>query len=271
MIHSIFRNDEIIVAVKGVPYTIDQDHPNYNVIVSMLETGCDDDAMLEVLSVQKRATQMFSALSEEEIEETSEGFTYLGNKLPLDITDYLVAALERGSVDPIVNFVRRLYNNPNHDTRTRLFSFMERNKMPIDNDGRFLAFKVVCSDYKDKHTRTIDNTPGVTVPRMSWAEVDTDPTHTCSRGYHACSIDYISSFSSNGDRIVSVAIAPEDVGSIPDDYDGAKLRCRQYEVLADITESYDVDRDDTKLHVSKNAGINPSQVRVKIRSAHDFY
>ena len=209
-----------------------------------------------MVSVRGRANTLHSQLSAAGIDRSEDGhYTYLGNTLSIDLSEYMLACIDRGDSEAIIKFIKRLYENPSHDTRTRLFEFMDRNKMPIDNSGRFLAFKVVNSDYTDKHTRTIDNHPGITVPRMDWSEVDTDPTVTCSRGYHACSIDYLDFFFGHDDRVVSVAIGPEDVGAIPDDYDGAKLRCRQYHVVKDITEQYKRDYQKTKLHINSGDGI----------------
>jgi hypothetical protein len=46
---------------------------------------------------------------------------------------------------------------------------------------------------------------------------------------------------------VSVAIDPADVGAIPDDYNQAKLRCRHYEVLADITNKFNAEKSNAAL------------------------
>lgn len=271
MIHAIYREDEVIIALNGMPYTIDVDDPRYDDICDALDAE-DEAALTSLLSTKGRAANLRNDLAAEGIEVSSDGYTYKGNPLPMDLTDYIVSAIERGNTTPIVKFVKRLFENPNYDTRIRLFEFMERNKMPIDNDGRFLAFKVVTPDYMDKHTRTISNKVGTLVPRKAWSDVDTDPTVTCSRGYHACSLSYIQHFCSDGDRIVSVAIAPEDVGSIPDDYDGAKLRCRQYEVMADITESYLQDTANAKIRISSGEGLDPSaRSDYNRRYSRDFY
>ena len=255
MIHAIYRDDELILALNGVPYTIDIDDPRYEDICDAVDD--DDEELLDrLVSVRGRSNAVHEILKNSGIDRNAEGqYTYRGNPLPMDLSDYMLACIDRGSPEAVIRFVTRLYENPNYDTRIRLFEFMARNKMPIDSSGRFLAFKVVDADYKDKHTRTIDNSPGTTVPRMSWSEVDTDPTISCSRGYHACSIEYLNFFYGSGDRVVSVAIAPEDVGSIPDDYDGAKLRCRQYTVVKDITSDYEAQHQDTRLHLNGNDGV----------------
>lgn len=236
MIHSIYRDDEIIVALNGIPYTVSVDDPRYDEVVDAAMN--EDEELLEsLLSIKGRSKIMFDDLEEEGLEEVCGDYFYKGNQIAMDLNDYLGSALNSGNYMPVVRFIQRLYENPNQDTRGRLFTFMDNNKMPIDSQGRFLAFKGVRDDYRDHHSGTIDNAPGSVVPRMSWSEVDTDSRNTCSRGYHACSKDYFNSGFFNA-KVVSVAIAPEDVGAVPADYNDAKLRCRQYEVIADITDQF---------------------------------
>lgn len=257
MIHTIYRDDEVIVTSNGYPYAVSIDDKRYDDVCQAIQDK-DEAALNVLLSIKQRANTMIRDLALEGIEENkNDEYTYKGNLIAMDLTDYLRAALDSNEYMPIVRFIQRLFNNPSFDTRERLFAFMEKNKMPIDNNGYFLAFKGVAETYMDKYTGTVYNGPGTTVPRMSWDEVDTNPANTCSRGYHACSKDYLNGWVSSGDRVVSVSIDPADVASIPDDYDGAKLRCRQYTVIADITEQYNAEHEKITLH--SPGGINPEQ------------
>lgn len=240
MIHSIQRDGEIIVAVNGFPYVIAEEDPRYYDLLEALSVS-DEDTVINLLSTKKRAENMFIDLSEEGLEQVDGQYYYKGNLVPLDLGQYLANALKDGKYKAVVKFVQRLFENPSDDTRKRLFAFMQHNKLPLDDEGRFLAFKAVTHDYKDIYTKTVDNSVGVKVPIMAWSDIDTDSNNTCSRGYHACSKEYIvgpgsSDFFSGNNRVVAVAIGPEDVGAIPADYNNSKLRCRTYEVIADITD-----------------------------------
>lgn len=231
----ISRDDEVIVVLNNVPYVIySEDHRYWDVMKAIADK--DEKALYDKLSLVTRANNMHVELAEEGFEKTDDGYTYLGNPIAMDLGSYFRAALNGGTWPSVVAFIKRLFDNPSNDTRQRLFGFMETNKLPIRSDGTFLAFKVVTENYLDKHTKSVDNTPGTEVPRFPWAQVDTDPNNTCSRGYHACSKEYLSSFYCPGDRIVSVAVGPEDVGAIPSDYNNSKLRCRGYKVISDITD-----------------------------------
>jgi hypothetical protein len=151
-------------------------------------------------------------------------------------------------IETYLKFCERLQQNP--DARIRgergddgdLMAFIDYGNLPLLDDGRFVAYKVVRSDFRDKYTGTMDNSPGNTL-ELRENEVDNDPDRTCSRGLHACSREYAEGFFfSSGDRLIAVAIAPEDVRAIPKDYNNTKLRCIRYEVLFEISRD-DLERD----------------------------
>jgi hypothetical protein len=66
----------------------------------------------------------------------------------------------------------------------------------------------------------------VSMPREN---CDCNPENTCSSGLHAAGFDYAKTFSR---ILLNVKINPRDVVAIPIDYNNAKLRCCQFEVLA---------------------------------------
>jgi hypothetical protein len=247
MIPCIFRDDEVVVVLGNYPYIVSVDDPRYEAVTEAVDED-DEEGLLNILSSKRKASGMLRGLEDEGIEYSEGTYSYKGNTIAMDLNDYLAAAMDTGgSVTPIVKFIQNLYENPNHDTRMRLFGFIERNKMPLMDDGRFIAFKGVGEDYYDKHSHTVDHTPGRYIPVKDWSDVDTDSTVTCSRGYHACAKEYLDSWYAGSDRIVSVAIDPADVGAIPDDYNQAKLRCRHYAVLADITDKFNAEKSNSAL------------------------
>jgi hypothetical protein len=266
MIHSIFRDDEVIVALNGIPYTIDCDDPRYDQVCDCIELG-DEEGLIDIFSSKRKYDKLQDSLLEFGINQTVTGYSYNGTPLPMDLSSYLYDAMDTSNVGPIIKFVEKLFSNPNHATRQHLFEFMDRNKMPIDKDGNFLAYKVVSPTYMDKHTGTMNNAPGSTL-EVAWAQVDTNPEITCSRGLHCCALSYCSSFYSPGDKVVSVSVNPQDVGSIPVDYDGAKMRTRAYTVVSDITEQYLANHSHA-LRVDSN-GLDPNR-EPYVRVARDYF
>jgi hypothetical protein len=251
----IYRDDEIILAIDNVPYIISYDDPEWEAINAALEEGYDDDELLAIISSAGKMADLQRELEASglSIDPFTDQLTYEGNVIPADLSKYITNSLERGSAAPIIAFVKRLFQNPNHHTRQSLFQFISANGMPIYDDGQFMAYKVVRSNYLDKHSGTMDLTPGRAPIVIPWSQVDTDPNVTCSRGLHACSRAYIPEFYSEGDRVVTVKVAPEDVGAVPYDYDGSKLRCKQYQVVRDITDQYTKEQENLAVRAGSDA------------------
>lgn len=132
------------------------------------------------------------------------------------------------------NFLDTIQNCSSSHVYDRLFLFISQNDLSISKDGKSIyAWKVVTPDYKDKYTRTIDNSVGqyVSMPRN---RVTIDNNISCSSGLHVASLDYLRScYAYSGDQLVVVKVNIEDIVSIPNDYEGSKIRVSAYTVVAD--------------------------------------
>ena len=148
------------------------------------------------------------------------------------IVDRMVTMLQAGfPVEPLVNFMENMMQNPSYRAVNELYGFLEKNRLPITGDGHFLAYKKVRADFKDCHSGTMDNSVGQIV-EMERNQVNDDKNQTCSAGLHFCSESYLKHF--GGERTVIVKINPRDVVSIPTDYDNAKGRACRYEVIGEV-------------------------------------
>ena len=157
---------------------------------------------------------------------------YKGEELKGYTIDRLMEMIALGlPIEPIVNFIRRVSDNPSSRAVNDLYRFLEFGQLPLMPDGRFLAYKRIRSDWKDVHSGSFSNHVGAVVS-MPRNQVDDDPTRTCSHGLHVCSMDYLKHFS--GERIVAVAVDPKDVVAIPKDYNDTKMRVCQYTVMDEI-------------------------------------
>ena len=85
---------------------------------------------------------------------------------------------------------------------TSCMEFLENKNLPITEDGCFLAYKAVTSDYKDKWTQQIDNSVGETVS-MPRRKVNDDCGMGCADGLHCGAIEYVEGYRSehSGDRV----------------------------------------------------------------------
>jgi hypothetical protein len=119
-------------------------------------------------------------------------------------------------------------------SQKELYDFLEHEHLPITEDGHFLAYKAVRSDFKDKYRGVFDNSVGK-VCQMQRAKVDDDRSRGCSDGLHAGALNYVASYGNldAGDKIVIVKINPKDVVSVPSDCNHEKLRTCRYEVVGE--------------------------------------
>jgi len=155
-----------------------------------------------------------------------------------EITKLVEVAEEGFDITPLSNFAKRVRKNPSEAVRSRLYEFLEHGQLPLTEDGSFIAYKVVRGNFKDKHSGRFDNSPGqlVSMPRE---QVDDNDNRTCSTGLHVCSKDYIRSFRSGDDKLIACIVGPEDVVSVPVDYNNTKMRTAAYHVLSEITAADD--------------------------------
>jgi hypothetical protein len=124
--------------------------------------------------------------------------------------------------------------NPSMQSQKELYDFLEHELLPITEDGCFLAYKAVRSDFMDKYAGKFDNHVGK-VCEMQRAKVDDNRSVGCSQGLHAGALNYVAGYGSvdAGDRIVIVKIHPRDVVSVPSDCNHEKLRTCRYEVVGE--------------------------------------
>ncbi len=134
---------------------------------------------------------------------------------------------------PLVKFLENLQLNPSSRSVQELYTFLEHRHMPITDDGCFIGYKAITNDWKDKHTRTIDNHVGKS-PEMPRNRVDDNFENGCSDGLHIGSYEYANSFASGDDRMVLVKVNPADAVSVPKDANFQKLRAWKYRVMAEV-------------------------------------
>jgi hypothetical protein len=157
---------------------------------------------------------------------------YRGVTVDNSLTRRVVNMMEEGfDIQPMVNFIGNLMNNPSNRAVEELYNFLEVCDLPITPDGQFIAYKRVRANYMDVHSGTIRNQVG-DKPFMLRNQVDDNKERTCSHGLHVCSINYLTNFS--GERLMVVKVNPRDVVSIPVDYNNSKMRVCEYEVIQEI-------------------------------------
>jgi hypothetical protein len=179
--------------------------------------------------------------------------------VPKLITKTLMLFVEEElPIEPLINFWKKLRNNPLGTAREDLFTFLETNSHPMTPDGNFIAYKRVDAvengKLVDNYTKKLDNTPGAVVS-MPRSEVDSNRNNTCSRGLHVAAWEYAQTYS--GNTLIEVLVNPEDVVSVPTDYNNQKMRVCRYKVLNIVGKP----REETltkNVHTEDEAEVNVS-------------
>ena len=228
-------NSVSLFPANQAPILIDSGHANFKAIVEALRNR-DFDGALELAVVRNYLQRVTGG----DVSVNADGVTYKGKP----VSGYLSNKLQQFFADglPVEHYCLFLHNlmaNPSMVSRNELFLFLEAADLPITEDGCFLAYKAVRSDFKDKHSGCFDNSPGIT-HAMPRAEVNDDRNQTCSYGFHAAAYEYAKHFMSGGDKLVAVKINPADVVSVPSDYNNQKLRTCKYSVEFEIPDAADV-------------------------------
>ena len=231
----ITGSGKIAATINGVSYTIDTDHPKYKQALDAVRNK-DWNGFINLVNISQQVQSYFDG-TDVEIKDGS--INYHGQIIHNTLTKRILSFMREGLPhEPLLNFFKNLMDNPSKRAVDELYDFLEAGELPITEDGHFLAFKNVRSNYFDIHSGKFDNSVGK-VCEMPRNGVDEDKERTCSYGLHFCSIKYLPHFSDgeNGKTMI-VKINPKDVVAIPADYENTKGRTCRYEVVAEYKDDW---------------------------------
>jgi hypothetical protein len=226
----MFVDGNLTLVLNNQSYQVLPDHINYKMILEILPHATEDE-LLEVVDVEKAV----AAFSDGLVEIKYGQVTYEGEVVHGSISKRILEFMSKGlPFQPLVNFLNNLMENPSMQSQKELYDFLEHEHLPITEDGHFLAYKAVRSDFKDKYAGKFDNSVGQ-ICSMQRAKVDDNRSRGCSDGLHAGALNYVATYGNvdAGDKIVIVKINPKDVVSVPSDCNCEKLRTCRYEVVAE--------------------------------------
>ena len=150
----------------------------------------------------------------------------ISNLVASRILDFLAEGVD---CVPMFKFITKLNLNPSSRAVNELYTFMEHKFLPVTDNGNFLAYKALRSDYTDVHTGKFNNSVD-NVLEMPRNKVDDNKEVGCSYGFHAGTLEYARGFRPCNGKLVVVEINPADVVSIPTDCECQKLRTCKYKV-----------------------------------------
>ena len=218
----------LTVILKNKAHQVIPDHTNYKLILEALPTATEDE-LLELVDIEKA----IATFSQGQVSIVNGKVMFEGEEVHGSISKRIIEFMSKGlPFQPLVNFLENLMKNPSMQSQQELYDFLEHENLPITEDGCFLAYKAVSSNFKDKWRGTFDNSVGQ-ICEMRRAKVDDNRGRGCSAGLHAGALNYVANYGNvdAGDNIVIVKINPEDVVSVPSDCNCEKLRTCKYEVV----------------------------------------
>ena len=183
--------------------------------MKIIEKNTDGLLKAEGSAVYYKNDQIDDSLAKRLMDMISSGHT--------DLTHYL-------------KFMENTYSNPSRASRTQLYNFIAHKEMPISDDGMVFGYKGVSADYMDIHSGTVRNMPG-DVNEMERRDVDDNPNHGCSYGFHVGTKRYADSWAGPHGKLLIVKYDPADAVSVPEDGEFEKLRVRKYVVVCEVPES----------------------------------
>ena len=253
---------------SGSPLVATREHPNFtNIIKGITATGKTEEEIIGLFDIGIGLKTKFQKVSDRV--SLREGKVYFDN-MPTEsvLTDAIIRFHLAGHDDfmSLVNFMEKIEQNPNPNSRENLFRWLKSAKFSITPDGDVIAYKRVnrakgmsSEDECYQSTRSgpaivdgepvdnfVPNKPGVIV-EMARNEVTFDPHVTCSQGLHVADWSYANDGPMSGTDTLMVLVNPRDVVSVPTDYGDKKMRVCRYKVLkkvtAEETEMLHVDRE----------------------------
>ena len=171
-------------------------------------------------------------------DEVADKFSLGGIHLSMEYEQLILKTYEQAlednnsdTLNGLVNLVHRMNAADKMDSFGQLYEFLKHNDIKIMADGRFIGYKgldTLNDVFVDCHTRTIAQKEGDYVYTQE-QYVNNDPSISCSWGLHVGNWSYVKGFA--GYTIAQVVVKPEDVVSVPFDYNGGKLRSKGYSIV----------------------------------------
>lgn len=218
---AIVKDKYLQVTIDGHPFALDSTHPTFARLKKALQAK-DWKAVPKLVSIAK---SLFDASKGNVVIKGGVCY-YKGTKVDDSLTQRMVDMIkDKKEVTHMLLFMDDLYQNPEPLAIAEFFDWLRHNDLPITDDGCFMAYKSVDSNFKDQHTHKIDNSPGQVI-WMPRAAADTNYRTQCSYGFHICSKQY----GLYGTHVMAVKARPRDVLSA----EGGKIRVLRYEVIKQL-------------------------------------
>jgi len=217
------------VIIEDEFYQVSNKHPKHKELVDAMRNN-DADSFKRTYDQYEMAFLGAETYDiKEKVKIDAETIEYRGQK----ISDPVLVKIIKNygtQCDALKRFIDNMFLNPNWESVKQLGSFLQHGNFPLTEDGCFLGYKAVRSDFLDIYSGTVDNSIGKTI-QMPRAKVTFDPSLACSAGYHVGTYGYATGYGGGNAIILIVKVNPAHCVSVPYDHNAEKLRCSQYTVV----------------------------------------
>lgn len=220
------------------PLAVPASSPMYEDILEKLATGDHKNLYTIVNVAAKVKAHTKGRFHVVEQEDGSETIFLFNQPMPAALSTLVLDFVEaKQPTEAIEKFWQNCCRNPSEESRKDLYDFIIANNMTLTDDGCFIGYRAIRSDFKDLYTGKIDNSIGAVV-KMDRDKVDANRNNTCSSGLHVASWTYAHDHYgawNRGEVFVEVKVNPKDVVTVPPDYDQQKMRVCEFKVLRQIS------------------------------------
>ena len=231
------NSGHIFLVLDGKDYSINAGNSSFSKALEAYNAK-DWESFIYIVNPEIRLKSLYA--SYEGIEVKDGNLYVFGDPIHSTIAKRVISFIEHGlDCVHLFKFILKLNMNPSKRAVDELYTFLEHRALPVTDNGNFLAYKAVRTDYTDKYTGKFLNTID-SVLEMPRNKVDDNKENGCSYGFHAGSVDYAKDFMNADGHLMIVEINPADVVSIPTDCQYQKLRTCKYKVVGE----YEIDLND---------------------------
>jgi hypothetical protein len=245
------EGESLIIFLPGKvePFVALGDHPNFAKLRDAAAIG-DLDEVYRLRDIAESIAHEFMRLGDR-VTARDRRIYFDGDEVDNRLTAHILKFMDEGEdFAPLVNFFEKIAFNPSAHSREQLYDWIDSHDLTIMPDGRFVAYKGVYSNdtggYRSgrRGHGFVNDVEFVNAylpyavgddVRMPRAEVEDDPAQSCRPGLHAGTYSYAKTYSSRG-VMMRVAIDPADVGSVPRDGNGEKIRVCRFTIEEIINE-----------------------------------
>ena len=186
----IYVDGVLNLVLGGKVVQVTKEHPSYAIVKKNLATATE--AEINDLLDKNLAIKKFVEKDSDGQAKVVNNVVYFNNiEIHNTLATRIIEFMHEGlPFKHLLKFMENMAENPSYQSQKELYDFLEHKGLPITEDGCFLAYKAIKSNWTDKHTGKIDNSIGKVVKEKR-QNVDDDRTKDCSKGLHCGALDYV--------------------------------------------------------------------------------